>query len=141
MMIPSVIAPSAIYSAFMRPAASLHSPFPAHPSFLVEDLLRINRPSGYQIQDAHSPCASPPTLTPFSIPDNSRLLDRVSPCITEKHGSCSPKTPVSSKDPTYLKFGVSAILAPSPKKGECLNRPNIYTDNGKYKLKTALTLV
>ncbi|ROL44041.1 Homeobox protein DBX1-A [Anabarilius grahami] len=115
MMIPSVIAPSAIYSAFMRPAASLHSPFPAHPSFLVEDLLRINRPSGYQIQDAHSPCASP-TSTPFSIPDNSRLLDRVSPSITEKHGSCSPKTPVSSKDPTYLKFGVSAILAPSPKK-------------------------
>ncbi|XP_048039336.1 homeobox protein DBX1-A [Megalobrama amblycephala] len=116
MMIPSVIAPSAIYSAFMRPAASLHSPFPAHPSFLVEDLLRINRPSGYQIQDAHSPCASPPSSTPFSIPDNSRLLDRVSPSITEKHGSCSPKTPVSSKDPTYLKFGVSAILAPSPKK-------------------------
>lgn len=140
-MIPSVIAPSAIYSAFMRPAASLHSPFPAHPSFLVEDLLRINRPSGYQIHDPHSPCASPPTSTPFSIPDNSRLLDRVSPSITEKHGSCSPKTPVSSKDPTYLKFGVSAILAPSPKKGKCLYRPNVSTDNDKYKLKTALTSV
>ncbi|XP_041847984.1 homeobox protein DBX1-A isoform X2 [Melanotaenia boesemani] len=30
--------------------------------------------------------------------------------------SCSPKTSVtSSKDPSFLKFGVSAILAPSPK--------------------------
>ncbi len=120
MMIPSVFAPPAIYSAFMRPAASLHSPFSAHPSFLVEDILRINRPSGYLNQDAHSPCASPPTSTPLFIPDNSRLLDRVSPSVTEKHGSCSPKTSVSSKDPTYLKFGMSAILAPSPKKCECL---------------------
>jgi len=132
MMIPSVIAPSAIYSAFMRPAAApLHSPFPAHPSFLVEDLLRIHRPSAYPRQDARSPCASPPSSTPLSIPDTSRLLDRVSPSITEKRGSCSPKTPVSSKDPTYLKFGVSAILAPSPKKGECLNRPIITTDEDK----------
>ncbi|XP_026071915.1 homeobox protein DBX1-A-like [Carassius auratus] len=122
MMIPSVIAPPAIYPAFMHPAASLHSPFPAHPSFLVEDLLRINRPSGYLNQDAHSPCASPPTSTPLSIPDHSRLLDRVSPSITEKHGSCSPKT--SSKDPTYLKFGVNAILAPSPKKAT--SPPSVY---------------
>ncbi|TRY91443.1 hypothetical protein DNTS_028220 [Danionella cerebrum] len=108
MMIPSVIASPAVYSAFMRPAASLHSPFPAHPSFLVEDLLRINRPGGYQ--SAHSPCASPPVSTRLSMPDSP------SPGNTEKHGSCSPKRPISKTDPTYLKFGVSAILAPSPKK-------------------------
>ncbi|XP_051993698.1 homeobox protein DBX1-A-like [Xyrauchen texanus] len=117
MMIPSVIAPPAIHSAFMRPAASLHSPlqsaFPVYPSFLVEDLLRVNRPTNYLNQRVHSPCASPPPST-ISILDNHRLSDRVSPSATEK-GACSPKTSLS-KDPNYLKFGVSAILAPSPKK-------------------------
>ncbi|XP_051997652.1 homeobox protein DBX1-A [Xyrauchen texanus] len=120
MMIPSVIAPPAIYSAFMRPAASLHSPlqsaFHAHHSFLVEDLLCINRPSGYFDQDLHSLCASPPTSTTLSIQDNHRPSDRISHSVTEKHVACSPKTSLSSKDPNYLKFGVSAILAPSPKK-------------------------
>ncbi|XP_051560584.1 homeobox protein DBX1-A-like [Myxocyprinus asiaticus] len=119
MMIPSVIAPPAIHSAFMRPAASLHSPlqsaFPAYPSFLVEDLLRVNRPTSYLNQGMYSPCASPPPSN-ISILDNHMLSDRVSHSVTKKQGACSPKTSLSSKDPNYLKFGVSAILAPSPKK-------------------------
>lgn len=38
------------------------------------------------------------------------------------HFSIEPKTSLpSSKDPTFLKFGVSAILAPSPKTGVFLH--------------------
>ncbi|XP_076880224.1 homeobox protein DBX1-A isoform X2 [Brachyhypopomus gauderio] len=121
MMIPSVIAPPAMYPSFMRPAASLHpslqSTFPVHPGFLVEDLLRINRPAGYLNRAVHSPSASPPTSTTSTVLASPSLSDRVSPPATATYGSCSPKTPLpGSKDPTYLKFGVNAILAPSPKK-------------------------
>lgn len=117
-MIPSVIAPPVMYSAFVHPAASLHShlqsAFPAQHSFLVEDLLRINRSTG----TLKSPCASPPNSTSLSIPDNHDVSDRVSPIVMEKQDTRSLKTSLSSKNSSFLKFGVSAILAPSPKKGE-----------------------
>uniref|UniRef100_A0A3Q2XUB5 Developing brain homeobox 1a n=1 Tax=Hippocampus comes TaxID=109280 RepID=A0A3Q2XUB5_HIPCM len=113
MMIPSVIAPPALYPGLYRPAAAalpLHHSFPAalptHSSFLVEDLLRISRPAAFLNR-------TPPTAaTTLSFAD--ARVDRGSPTGTVTRESCSPKTS-GSKDATFLKFGVSAILAPSPK--------------------------
>ncbi|XP_067104728.1 homeobox protein DBX1-A [Osmerus mordax] len=121
MMIPSVIAPSAMYPGLYRPAAalpfhpSLQSAFPTHSSFLVEDLLRISRPSPYFNRTVLSASVSPATTTTttsFSTMPGERVTSPSS--VTRE--SCSPKTLLpTSKDPTFLKFGVSAILAPSPK--------------------------
>ncbi|XP_036950309.1 homeobox protein DBX1-A isoform X2 [Acanthopagrus latus] len=110
-----VLAPPALYPGLYRPAASLPlhqtlpSVFPTHSSFLVEDLLRISHPAAFVNRTAASSSASPQTATAtvsFSgVPERAMTRE-----------SCSPKTSVaSSKDPTFLKFGVSAILAPSPK--------------------------
>ncbi|XP_044079755.1 homeobox protein DBX1-A [Siniperca chuatsi] len=113
MMIPSIIAPPALYQGLYRPAASLPlhqtlpSVFPTHSSFLVEDLLRISRPAAFVNRTVPSASASLPTAT-------TTVSFSGAPAVTRE--SCSPKTSVpSSKDPTFLKFGVSAILAPSPK--------------------------
>ncbi|XP_037102503.1 homeobox protein DBX1-A isoform X2 [Syngnathus acus] len=109
MMIPSVIAPPALYPGLYRPAAlplhhSLPAALPTHSSFLVEDLLRISRPAAFLNRTL------PSAATTCSFADVR--MDRGSPTVTRE--SCSPKTS-SSKDATFLKFGVSAILAPSPK--------------------------
>ncbi|XP_077568608.1 homeobox protein DBX1-A [Stigmatopora nigra] len=109
MMIPSVIAPPALYPGLYRPAApalALHHNLPSHSSFLVEDLLRISRPAAFLNR-------TPPAPTTLSFVD--RCSDRGPPANTMTRESCSPKT-ASNKDPTFLKFGVSAILAPSPKR-------------------------
>ncbi|XP_071345587.1 homeobox protein DBX1-A [Trachinotus anak] len=121
MMIPSVIAPPALYPGLYRPAAALPlhqtlpSAFQTHSSFLVEDLLRISRPAAFVNRTAPSPSASLPTPTStlsFSCAPAERAV--ATTAVTRE--SCSPKTSLpSSKDPTFLKFGVSAILAPSPK--------------------------
>ncbi|KAF7645822.1 hypothetical protein LDENG_00197850 [Lucifuga dentata] len=133
MMIPSVIAPPALYPGLYRPAAAalplhhtLPSALPTHSSFLVEDLLRISRPTATFInRTAPSVSASLPTATTtvvFSGAPAERALV-ASTAVTRE--SFSPKmTVTSSKDPTFLKFGVSAILAPSPKTGEL----NTHTD-------------
>ncbi|XP_032415809.1 homeobox protein DBX1-A isoform X1 [Xiphophorus hellerii] len=99
MMIPSVLAPPALYPGLYRPAAALPSAFPAHSSFLVEDLLRISRPTAFITRTAPPVGAS----LPVASYNGASAVTR---------DSCSPKT---SKDPSFLKFGVSAILAPSPK--------------------------
>ncbi|XP_061131845.1 homeobox protein DBX1-A isoform X1 [Syngnathus typhle] len=109
MMIPSVIAPPALYPGLYRPAAlplhhSLPAALPTHSSFLVEDLLRISRPAAFLNR-------TPPSAATICSFADVRM-DRGSPTVTRE--SCSPKTS-SSKDATFLKFGVSAILAPSPK--------------------------
>ncbi|XP_061830784.1 homeobox protein DBX1-A [Nerophis lumbriciformis] len=105
MMIPSVLAPPALYPGLYRPtmaAMPMHhhaipaAAFQTHSSFLVEDLLRISRPAAFlnrTVQPVYGDGASATSVT---------------------RESCSPKTS-SGKDPTFLKFGVSAILAPSPK--------------------------
>ncbi|XP_018538830.1 homeobox protein DBX1-A [Lates calcarifer] len=116
MMIPSVIAPPALYPGLYRPAAALPLPqtlpsaFPTHSSFLVEDLLRISRPAAFINRTV--PSASATTTVSFSCTPAERAI--ATTAVTRE--SCSPKTSLpSSKDPTFLKFGVSAILAPSPK--------------------------
>ncbi|XP_030622741.1 homeobox protein DBX1-A [Chanos chanos] len=119
MMIPAVVAPPAMYPSFMRPTPSLHpslqSTFPVHPSFLVEDLLRINRPTVLLNRTVPSTNAPLVSTTTNTILNNSNLSGPESP--TPTNGSCAPKTSHSvRKDPAFLKFGVNAILAPSPKK-------------------------
>ncbi|KAK7925354.1 hypothetical protein WMY93_007664 [Mugilogobius chulae] len=93
MMIPSVLAPAALYPGLYRPSSALpHLPhaFPPQRSFLVEDL-----------------CAS------AAPPPHPR-----SRAVCRPRGAaslCQPEADPKTKDPTFLKFGVSAILAPSPK--------------------------
>jgi len=121
MMIPSVIAPPAFYPGLYRPAATLPlhqtlpTAFPAHSSFLVEDLLRISRPAAFINRTAPSVSGSLPTDT-TTVSFSAGPLERAVATTAVTRETCSPKTSVpSSKDPTFLKFGVSAILAPSPK--------------------------
>lgn len=123
-MIPSVIAPPALYPGLYRPAATLPlqqtlpSVFPAHSSFLVEDLLRISRPAAFLNRTPPSTSASLPTAT-TTVSFSGAPAERTVATAAMTRESCSPKTSVpSGKDPTFLKFGVSAILAPSPKTGE-----------------------
>ncbi|XP_047435831.1 homeobox protein DBX1-A [Mugil cephalus] len=135
MMIPSVIAPPALYPGLYRPAAtlplhhSLPSAFQTNSSFLVEDLLRISRPAAFINRTAPSVSASLPTATTtvcFSGAPAERAL--ATTAVTRE--SCSPKTSLpSSKDPSFLKFGVSAILAPSPKTAS--SPPTIYNLHSK----------
>ncbi|XP_033480732.1 homeobox protein DBX1-A [Epinephelus fuscoguttatus] len=121
MMIPSVIAPPAFYPGLYRPAAALPlhqtlpSAFPTQSSFLVEDLLRISRPAAFVNRTVPSACASLTTAT-TTVSFGGAPAERAVATTAVTRESCSPKTSVSSsKDPTFLKFGVSAILAPSPK--------------------------
>ncbi|KAJ4947620.1 hypothetical protein JOQ06_009654 [Pogonophryne albipinna] len=117
MMIPSVLAPPAFYPGLYRPALPLHhalpSGFPTHSSFLVEDLLRISRPTAFVNRTVPSMCASLPTAT-TTLSFSSAHAERALATTALTRESCSPKMS-TSKDPTFLKFGVSAILAPSPK--------------------------
>ncbi|KAI9535854.1 Homeobox protein DBX1-B [Dissostichus eleginoides] len=116
-MIPSVLAPPAFYPGLYRPALPLHhalpSGFPTHSSFLVEDLLRISRPTAFVNRTVPSMCASLPTAT-TTLSFSGAHAERALATTALTRESCSPKMS-SSKDPTFLKFGVSAILAPSPK--------------------------
>ncbi|XP_072279071.1 homeobox protein DBX1 [Pyxicephalus adspersus] len=108
MMFPSLLAPPAVYPNLLRPTPtltlpqSLHSALSTHSSFLVEDLLRITRPTaavGYIPRAVPPPSISPPTSkTPNSLADTSELL-----------GSRQN----SNGSSTFLKFGVNAILSNS----------------------------
>ncbi|KAK6472561.1 homeobox protein DBX1-B-like [Huso huso] len=118
MMFPSVIAPSAMYPSLLRPAPTLTLPqtlqsaFGSHSSFLVEDLLRISRPASYLHRTVHSPSMSPPTSGATTL--NTASVDHVINSTTVARGTCSSQTSLSTNNnPSYLKFGVNAILAPS----------------------------
>lgn len=120
-MIPSVIAPPAMYPGLLRPTAALHpslqAAFPSPSSFMVDDLLRLGRPAAYLSRPVPTPSSSPPISTTHNIPMNHCLPERMTTTVARTHVSCNPKTSSATKDPTFLKFGVNAILAPSPKKG------------------------
>ncbi|KAG1938171.1 homeobox protein DBX1-B [Pimephales promelas] len=114
MMLPSVIAPPAMYPNFLRPSAALslpptfHSAFTAHSSFLVEDLLRISRPATFMHRSIPSPSASPPATGATTLNNSSAAHVAMSTSLPKR--SSSPQTSISN-DPNYLKFGVNAILA------------------------------
>ncbi|XP_051979406.1 homeobox protein DBX1-B-like [Xyrauchen texanus] len=114
-MLPSVIAPPAMYPNFLRPTAALSFPtslqtaFTTHSSFLVEDLLRISRPPTFMHRSIPSPSASPPATGATTLNNTSPVQVAMSTSLPKR--SSSPQTSISNNDPNYLKFGVNAILA------------------------------
>jgi len=125
MMIPSVLTPpSMMYPGLYHPAAALplhhhHHPllpsaYQTHSGFLVEDLLRISRPAPF----VNRP--TPPSVSAAPLrPTSTATVSMAGSTHATTRDPCSPKSSLpASKDPTFLKFGVSAILAPSPKTGK-----------------------
>ncbi|XP_053305097.1 homeobox protein DBX1 [Spea bombifrons] len=114
MMFPSLIAPPAVYPNLLRPTPtlslpqSLRSALTNHSSFLVEDLIRISRPAAFVPRAVPPPSMSPPT------PDSpSNIADGVPPELASSgRGGAAAN---SSNSPTYLKFGVNAILSSNPR--------------------------
>ncbi|KAM9408444.1 LOW QUALITY PROTEIN: homeobox protein DBX1-A [Pholidichthys leucotaenia] len=122
MMIPSVIAPPALYPGLYRPAAlplhTLPGAYPAHASFFAEDLLRISRPAAFGNRTVPPASASPPTAVAATgaASFGGAPAERALATTAVTREPCSPKrSTAGSKDASFLKFGVSAILAPSPK--------------------------
>uniref|UniRef100_UPI003AAA8BBE homeobox protein DBX1-B-like n=1 Tax=Centroberyx gerrardi TaxID=166262 RepID=UPI003AAA8BBE len=125
MMFPCSALPPPLYPGLLRPPAALSSPLPRSlPSgFLVEDLLRISQPVSY-IHRTFSP-RTPGDILPLSAgagaspratgsgPDRSVLQSSV-PQSRSSPGPLHTACP----DSGCLKFGVSAILAPSTRSGE-----------------------
>ncbi|XP_051548618.1 homeobox protein DBX1-B-like [Myxocyprinus asiaticus] len=114
-MLPSVIAPPAMYPNYLRPSAALSFPpslqtsFTTRSSFLVEDLLRISRPATFMHRSIPSPSASPPATGATTLNNTSPVQVAMSTSMPKR--SSSPQTSISNNDPNYLKFGVNAILA------------------------------
>lgn len=125
-MFPCSALPPPLYPGLLRPQAALSSPLTRSiPSgFLVEDLLRISQPTYSYIHRTFS-SRSPGDI--LSLSPGPGASPRASGLSTERSvlqssgqqsrsSSGSPHT--SSPDSSYLKFGVSAILAPSTRSGE-----------------------
>ncbi|XP_014397713.1 PREDICTED: homeobox protein DBX1 [Myotis brandtii] len=121
MMFPGLLAPPAGYPSLLRPTPtltlpqSLQSAFSGHSSFLVEDLIRISRPPAYLPRSVPSASMSPPRQgTPANLTDTV-ASDLGSPSPGSRRGG-SPQTAVSpASEPTFLKFGVNAILSSAPR--------------------------
>ncbi|XP_047452630.1 homeobox protein DBX1-B-like [Mugil cephalus] len=115
-MFPCSALPPPLYPAFLRPQAALSSPMSRSlPSgFLVEDLLRLSQPVRFIHRTLSS--GGPGDFLPLSP----------GPCSGSGSGSRSPlqSSPGSPRtscpDSAYLKFGVSAILAPSSRSVQTL---------------------
>lgn len=120
MMFPSLIAPPAVYPSLLRPTPtltlpqSLQSAFSSHSSFLVEDLIRISRPSSYLPRTAPPPSMSPPTSAARTDSGTPELTSSATAAGSRR--ICSPQA--SSNDSTFLKFGVNAILSSAPRAGK-----------------------
>uniref|UniRef100_A0A8C9PAF5 Homeobox protein DBX1 n=1 Tax=Spermophilus dauricus TaxID=99837 RepID=A0A8C9PAF5_SPEDA len=121
MMFPGLLASPAGYPSLLRPTPtltlpqSLQSAFSGHTSFLVEDLIRISRPPAYLPRSVPTASMSPPRQgAPAEVPD-SGTADLGSPGPGSRRGS-SPQTTLSpASEPTFLKFGVNAILSSAPR--------------------------
>lgn len=124
MMFPGLLAPPAGYPSLLRPTPtltlpqSLQSAFSGHSSFLVEDLIRISRPPAYLPRSLPTASMSPPRQgTPANLTDTV-ASDLGSPSPGSRRGG-SPQTAVSpASEPTFLKFGVNAILSSAPRNGK-----------------------
>ncbi|XP_055963280.1 homeobox protein DBX1 [Sorex fumeus] len=121
MMFPGLLKPPAGYPSLLRPTPtltlpqSLQSAFSGHSSFLVEDLIRISRPPAYLPRSVPPAGMSPPRPGPPSALPDSGASDLGSPCAGSRRGA-SPQTSVSpASEPTFLKFGVNAILSSAPR--------------------------
>ncbi|XP_041852062.1 homeobox protein DBX1-B-like [Melanotaenia boesemani] len=137
MMFPCSALPPPLYPGFLRPPATISSPLSRSlPSgFLVEDLLRLSHPVGY-IHRTFSP-RCPGDILPLSPGPCSS--PRPSGPGTERSGQpnrASTGSPHTSES-GYLKFGVSAILAPSTRNVQSLQTkllPLPFFDGGLHPL-------
>lgn len=125
-MFPSALAAPDMYPRLLRPPAahslpqSLHSAFAAHSSFLVEDLLRISRPVSYLHRTIPLPSVSPPGSGATTL-TCSHHTDQAVITTSAQTRTGSPQNSLSiNNDPNYLKFGVTAILAPETRNGEII---------------------
>lgn len=124
MMFPGLLAPPAGYPSLLRPTPtltlpqSLQSAFSGHSSFLVEDLIRISRPPTYLPRSIPTASLSPPRQEAPTALADSGTSDLGSPGSGSRRGS-SPQTALSpASEPTFLKFGVNAILSSAPRRGK-----------------------
>ncbi|XP_062948633.1 homeobox protein DBX1 [Cynocephalus volans] len=121
MMFPGLLAPPAGYPSLLRPTPtltlpqSLQSAFSGHSSFLVEDLIRISRPPAYLPRSVPTASMSPPRQGAPAGLTETGASDLGSPGPGSRQGG-SPQTAVSpTSEPTFLKFGVNAILSSAPR--------------------------
>ncbi|XP_037344718.1 homeobox protein DBX1-B-like [Pungitius pungitius] len=120
MMFPCSALPPALYPSSLHPAAALSSPVNRsfHSGFLVENLLQLSQPVSYIHRTFSSRC--PDNILPLSVDPcvPSRAFDSSTERSVRQNSSqpsrSSPRSPhTACPDSSYLKFGVSAILAPS----------------------------
>ncbi|XP_072291323.1 homeobox protein DBX1-A-like [Eucyclogobius newberryi] len=121
-MFPCSALPPHFYPHLLRPSPALSSPLSRSlPSgFLVEDLLRISQPVSYlhRTLSARTPCDLFPVnagcLGASSRPE-PRARCALPPRLSSPVSSpvSSPASPHTVPESSHLKFGVSAILAPS----------------------------
>ncbi|XP_056271942.1 homeobox protein DBX1-B [Pseudoliparis swirei] len=111
MMFPCSALPPPLYPGLLRPAPALSLPLHRsfHSGFLVEDLLRLSQPVSYIHRTFSS--RGPGDILPLSVgPGGPPRAPGAGTerCVLHSSGSAQPASP----DSGYLKFGVSAILAP-----------------------------
>lgn len=124
MMFPCSALPPPLYPGLLRPPAALSSPLtPSLPSgFLVEDILRLSQPVSYIHRSFSS--RGPVDVLPLSPGPgaSARALgastDRPVLQSCGQQSRNSPGSPQTACPDSGLKFGVSAILAPSARSGE-----------------------
>lgn len=119
MMFPCGALPPPFYPGLLRPHVALSSPLTRSlPSgFLVEDLIRLSQPAGY-IHRAFS-FRSPGDILPLGPGSLGPSTARGDPQSCSQPSRSSPGSPETAcPDSAYLKFGVSAILAPSTRSSE-----------------------
>ncbi|KAJ0069527.1 hypothetical protein NL108_008472 [Boleophthalmus pectinirostris] len=118
-MFPCGALPPPFYPSLLRPTPALSSPLSRSlPSgFLVEDLLRISQPVNYlhRALSSRTPCDLF-SVNPGCVGASPRASEPRERALPAHHSSpvSSPGSPHSGcPEASHLKFGVSAILAPS----------------------------
>ncbi|KAM8808054.1 homeobox protein DBX1 [Eudromia elegans] len=122
MMLPSLLAPPAVYPSLLRPTPTLSLPqslqaaFSGPSGFLVDDLIRIGRPAAYAPRGGPAPGLSPPRPAPAPAPapaGDAPEPGAASPAA--RSPSARAPGPSAGGDSPFLKFGVNAILASAPR--------------------------
>ncbi|ELW67365.1 Homeobox protein DBX1 [Tupaia chinensis] len=117
MMFPGLLAPPAGYPSLLRPTPtltlpqSLQSAFSGHSSFLVEDLIRISRPPAYLPRTVPTTSVSPPRQGAPAALTDAGASDLGSPGPGSRRGASPQAAGPPARQPTFLKFGVNAILS------------------------------
>uniref|UniRef100_A0A8C2X2L2 Developing brain homeobox 1 n=1 Tax=Cyclopterus lumpus TaxID=8103 RepID=A0A8C2X2L2_CYCLU len=135
-MFPCSALPPPLYPGLLRPPPALSSPLNRsfHSGFLVEDLLRLSQPVSYIHRTFSS--RGPGDILPLSVgPGGPPRASEASTerCVLQSSSLPSRSSPGSAQaacpDSGYLKFGVSAILAPSTRSGESEPVAGMHIDN------------